>query len=56
MIDNPLHKENDENSVESVEGKDVFNSSIGRSEAPPITPSKDPEFDLFGTVLNAYPF
>lgn len=52
MIDNPLHKENDENSEESVEGKDVFNSSIGRSEAPP----KDPEFDLFGTVLNGYPF
>ncbi|MDP1419887.1 hypothetical protein Q8G35_16180 [Peribacillus simplex] len=50
MIDNPLHKENDE----TVEGG--INSSIGRSEAPPITQSKDPEFDLFGTVLNGYPF
>ncbi|CAH0147838.1 MULTISPECIES: hypothetical protein [Peribacillus] len=54
MIDNPLHKKNDENSAESVEGKAVLNSSIGQSEAPPITPSKDPEFDLFGTVLNGY--
>ena len=52
MIDNPLHKENDETLVESVEGG--IDSSIGRSEAPPITPSKDPEFDLFGTVLNGY--
>lgn len=52
MIDNPLHKENDETHVESVEGG--INSSIGRSEAPPKTQSKDPEFDLFGTVLNGY--
>ncbi|MFJ7363945.1 hypothetical protein ACIQWQ_07415 [Peribacillus frigoritolerans] len=54
MIDNPLHKENDETPVESVEsGTD---SSIGRSEDPPITQSKDPEFELFGTGLNGYPY
>ncbi|MCZ0871413.1 hypothetical protein [Peribacillus sp. AS_2] len=52
MIDNPLHKENDETLVESVQGG--INSSIGRSEAPPKAQSKDPEFDLFGTVLNGY--
>ncbi|WP_375089292.1 hypothetical protein ACDZ29_26390 [Peribacillus sp. RS7] len=56
MIDNPLRKENDETSVESVEGEAVINSTIGRSEAPPITQSKNPEFDLFGTGLNGYPF
>ncbi|MFJ7941492.1 hypothetical protein ACIQYG_23875 [Peribacillus sp. NPDC096622] len=54
MIDNPLHKENDETPAELVEGG--INSSIARSEAPPITQSKDPEFELFGTGLNGYPY
>lgn len=56
MIDNPLYKENDETSVESVEGETAINSPNGRSDAPPIAQSKDPEFDLFGTGLNGYPF
>ncbi|MEJ9229864.1 hypothetical protein LAV79_10230 [Peribacillus butanolivorans] len=56
MIDNPLNKENDETSVESVEGEAAINAPNVRSDAPPITQSKDPEFDLFGTGLNGYPF
>lgn len=56
MIDNPLYKENDETSVESVEGEAAINSPNGRSDALPIAQSKDPEFDLFGTGLNGYPF
>ncbi|MED3711512.1 hypothetical protein P4601_20195 [Peribacillus frigoritolerans] len=56
MIDNLLYKENDETSVESVEGEAAINSPNGRSDAPPIAQSKDPEFDLFGTGLNGYPF
>jgi hypothetical protein len=56
MIDNPLNKVNDETSVEPVEGEAAINSPNRRSGAPPLNQSKDPEFDLFGTGLNGYPF
>lgn len=56
MINNPLNKENYETSVESVEGEASINSPNEQSDVLPITQSKDPEFDLFGTGLNEYPF
>ncbi|SIR51469.1 hypothetical protein SAMN05878482_10493 [Peribacillus simplex] len=56
MLDNPLNKENYETSVESVEGEAAISSPNEQSDAPPITQSKNPEFDLFGTGLNEYPF
>ncbi|MGW8428802.1 hypothetical protein ACWGJQ_25710 [Peribacillus simplex] len=56
MINNPLNKENYETSVESVEGEASINSPNEQSAVIPITQSKDPEFDLFGTGLNEYPF
>ncbi|WP_170974002.1 hypothetical protein [Peribacillus simplex] len=56
MIDNPLNKDNDEISVESVEGEAAINSPNRQSEAPPLNQSKNPEFDLFGTGLNGYLF
>ncbi|WHY58430.1 hypothetical protein [Peribacillus simplex] len=56
MLDNPLNKDNHETSVESVEGEAAVSSPNEQSEAPPITQSRNPEFDLFGTGLNEYPF
>lgn len=56
MLDNPLNKDNYETSVESVEGDAAVSSPNEQSDAPPITQSKNPEFDLFGTGLNEYLF
>ncbi|MGE7903524.1 hypothetical protein ACQKNS_03880 [Peribacillus sp. NPDC094092] len=56
MLDNPLNKENYGTYIESVEGEAAISSPNEQSDAPPITQTKDPEFDLFGTGLNEYPF